>query len=108
MSNKDELRIKFLYKVNIELPKYSENNTNCPIVFNHSWARILYDNLFQEYCWNKLDSVKGPVYLQLNEQQLLILLTWCEELKQSPELIKLMNNNSLRWRNEARSEYTEY
>ena len=94
------LQKEYLHQVNVVLPELSRATGKYPVVFNHCWSRILYDNLFKT-CWHhKLDSTKGPAYKQLTKKQLETLLQWCDEITKSPELANLMNNNSLRWRQE--------
>ena len=93
-----DLREEFLYQVNIILPELARQTGKYPIMFNHCWCRILYDNLVGQ-CWYAcFDTTKGPAYKQLSCQQLNILLGWIEAMKENPNLVKLMNNNSLRWR----------
>lgn len=96
----EELRQEYLHQVNIELPNLSRATGKYPVLYNHCWARLLLDNLWKTCWYNRLDSTKGPAYTQLNEKQLETLLVWCNEIKASPELARLMNANSLRWRQE--------
>lgn len=100
MTKLQELQEEFLVQINQVLPEIARRTGKYPVMYNHCWARILYDNLFKTCWYNKLDSTKGPAYTQLSEKQLETLLVWCNEIKASPELARLMNANSLRWRQE--------
>ena len=96
----EELQKEFLHQVNTVLPELARRTGKYPVIYNHCWSRILYDNLFNTCWYNKLDTTQGAAYKQLTEDQLRTLLTWCDEIKKSPKLADLMNSNSLRWRQE--------
>lgn len=94
----EQLRAEYLNQVNKVLPALSLSTGNYPVVYNHCWARILFDNLFGQCWYNSLDTTKEPAYKQLDKDQLIKILTWIEVIKERPDIAKLMNNNSLKWR----------
>ena len=68
-----------------------------PVRFNHCFARIVLDNLFED-CWYNQLSRKQPAYKQLNETQLKQAIAIAQSMINRPEIARELNNNSLQWR----------
>ena len=92
----DPLRVRYLCLINEQLPQKAKQ-VSMPVRFNHCFARIVLDNLF-EGCWYDHLSRKLPAYKQLNEEQLMKAITIAEEMLFDPKTVNQLNQNSLRWR----------
>ena len=94
----EQLRSRYLELVNRELPQQAKER-QFPVRFNHCFARIILDNLFQ-CCWyDKLDRQQGAAYKQLSTEQLQQAIALAEQIIASPDrYIRELNQNSLRWR----------
>ena len=71
-----------------------------PVRFNHCFARIVLDNLFQS-CWYDHLSRKVPAYKQLNSTQLAEAIALAESMLKKPAIAYQLNQNSLKWRGKA-------
>ena len=93
-----ELRSRYLELVNRQLPQQAKER-QFPVRFNHCFARIILDNLFQ-CCWyEKIDRQKGAAYKQLSVAELQGAIAIAEKIISSPDsYIRELNQNSLRWR----------
>jgi len=93
-----ELRSQYLELVNRKLPQQAKER-QFPVRFNHCFARIILDNLFQ-CCWyEKIDRQKGAAYKQLSVAELQGAIAIAEKIISSPDsYIRELNQNSLRWR----------
>ena len=94
----EELRAQYLKLVNQELPQQAKER-DFPVRFNHCFARIILDNLFQ-CCWyEKIDRKKGAAYKQLSAEELEKAIALAEKIINSRDrYIQELNQNSLRWR----------
>ena len=72
-----------------------------PIVMNHCFLRVVYDNLFQQKWQTALDA-KKPAIHQLDEMQLRRAITLGEEIIADRETCEILNQRSLKWRRKAR------
>ena len=92
----DILRQQYLHRINIELPALAKK-TRLPVRFNHCFARIILDNLFED-CWYNHLSRQKPAYQQLTETQLKQAIYIADQMLENPLTVTQLNNNSLRWR----------
>ncbi len=90
------LRAQYLNLINKQLPAEAVH-TSMPVRFNHCFARIVLDNLFED-CWYNHLSRKKPAYVQLNEAQLEKAITFAQAMVKNPSTAVLLNQNSLHWR----------
>lgn len=90
------LQARYLDLINRQLPEKAKQ-TYMPVRFNHCFARIILDNLF-EGCWYDYLSRQRPAYKQLNEAQLEQAIALAESMLNNPAMTKQLNQNSLRWR----------
>ena len=95
----ESLRQRYLELVNQILPAQAKSR-KFPVRFNHCFARIILDNLFN-CCWyDVLDRKKGAAYKQLSALQLQQAINIAEAIiDNSDSYIKQLNQNSLHWRN---------
>ncbi|MBE9060884.1 hypothetical protein [cf. Phormidesmis sp. LEGE 11477] len=96
----DSLRAQYLSLINEQLPEKAKQ-VSMPVRFNHCFARIILDNLF-EACWYEYLSRQLPAYKQLNEEQLAQAIAIAEEMLSNPESVRQLNRNSLHWRGKLR------
>ena len=95
----EELRQRYLQLVNKELPALAKQR-QFPVRFNHCFARIILDNLFDRCWYEALDRKKGAAYKQLSLEQIQQAIAIAEAIIDRPsDYIKKLNQNSLRWRN---------
>ena len=96
--NKDiqQLRQQYLELINHQLPEKAKQVT-MPVRFNHCFARIVLDNLFQD-CWYNHLSKKQPAYKQLSVEQMTAAIAIAQTLLEQPEQTSILNKNSLKWR----------
>lgn len=88
----ESLREKYLQLVNTTLPK----EINSPVRFNHCFARIALDWLFQDVWYNHIE--KRPAYKTLNEQQLKSVIQRMESWRSDRTIIVADNRQSLIYR----------
>ena len=69
MAGIEELRSQYLELVNRELSQQAKER-QFPVRFNHCFARIILDNLFQRCWYEKIDRKKGAAYKQLSAEEL--------------------------------------
>ncbi|WP_052055872.1 hypothetical protein [Myxosarcina sp. GI1] len=95
----EQLRAKYLWLVNEELPAQAKQR-EFPVRFNHCFARIILDNLFN-CCWYEaIDRKQGAAYKQLSVEQLERAIEIAEVIIERPDsYVRELNQNSLRWRN---------
>ena len=94
-----QLREQYLELINHQLPEKAKQVT-MPVRFNHCFARIVLDNLFQD-CWYNHLSKKQPAYKQLNAEQIRTAITIAHTMLNNPESAIAFNQNSLKWRGKA-------
>jgi len=99
MSDIPTLREQYLSLVNQQLPEKAKEGA-LPVRFNHCFARIVLDNLF-EGCWYDHLSRKQPAYRQLDESQLERGIAIAQTMLAAPKVAAQLNQNSLRWRGKA-------
>ncbi|EDX87003.1 hypothetical protein S7335_4710 [Synechococcus sp. PCC 7335] len=92
----DNLREHYLSLINEQLPNRAKQ-VSMPVRFNHCFARIVLDNLF-EGCWYDSLSRKLPAYKQLNEEQLVRAIAIAQQMLTDSKSVTWLNENSLRWR----------
>lgn len=68
-----------------------------PVVFNHCFLRIVYDNLFGDQWQNKLPGGKAAIH-QLSPEQLERAIYIGEAITEDAELCRELNRRSLGWR----------
>ena len=96
--NVEQLRAKYLQLVNRELPAQAKQR-QFPVRFNHCFARIILDNLFQRCWYEAIDRQQGAAYKQLSVEQLYRAIDIAEAMIDRPDsYIQQLNQNSLRWR----------
>ena len=94
-----QLRQRYLELVNKELPTLAKQR-QFPVRFNHCFARIILDNLFDRCWYEALDRKQGAAYTQLSSEQLQKAIAIAQSIINSPDAhIQELNQNSLRWRN---------
>ena len=96
----NNLKGQYLSLINEQLP-HKAKQVSMPVRFNHCFARIVLDNLF-EGCWYEYLSRKLPAYEQLNEEQLVRAIAIAEQMLNNPQFVSQLNHNSLRWRGKMR------
>jgi len=98
----EKLKGKYLELINRELPQQAKDR-DFPVRFNHCFARIILDNLFQ-CCWyEKIDRQKGAAYKQLSAEELEKAIALAEKIIDSPDsYLQRLNQNSLYWRGKLR------
>ncbi|WP_036483597.1 hypothetical protein [Myxosarcina sp. GI1] len=95
----EQLRTKYLTLVNQELPAQAKQR-DFPVRFNHCFARIILDNLFNRCWYEVIDRKRGAAYQQLSAEQLKQAIEIAEAIIHRPDsYIDQLNRNSLRWRN---------
>ncbi|HEY9768566.1 MAG TPA: hypothetical protein V6C71_08670 [Coleofasciculaceae cyanobacterium] len=67
--NIEQLRKKYLKLVNEELPARAKQR-EFPVHFNHCFARIILDNLFNRCWYEVIDRQQSAAYKQLSVEQL--------------------------------------
>ena len=90
------LRSDYLDLINHRLPELAKQGS-MPVRFNHCFARIVLDNLFED-CWYNRLSRKQPAYKQLSAAQLERAVAIAQSMVDDPSIARVLNNNSLRWR----------
>ena len=96
--NDEQLRAKYLQLVNRELPAQAKQR-QFPVRFNHCFARIILDNLFQRCWYEAIDRQQGAAYKQLSVEQLYQAIDIAEAIIDRPDsYVQQLNQNSLRWR----------
>lgn len=93
------LREEYLELINHQLPAQAKQ-TPMPVHFNHCFARIVLDNLFND-CWYNQLSRQQPAYRQLNETQLRGAIAIAKAMLRHPRNVERLNRKSLRWRGKA-------
>lgn len=97
--NIEELRQRYLELVNKELPALAKQR-QFPVRFNHCFARIILDNLFDRCWYEAIDRKKDAAYKQLSGKQLQQAIAIANAIMDRPDAyIQKLNQNSLRWRN---------
>ena len=95
----EELRRRYLELVNQELPNLAKQR-QFPVRFNHCFARIVLDNLFDRCWYEALDRKQGAAYKQLSGEQLQQAIAIAQAIIDRPDsYIQELNHKSLRWRN---------
>jgi hypothetical protein len=96
--NIEQLRARYLKLINEKLPAQAKQRS-FPVRFNHCFARIILDNLFN-CCWyEKLDRKEGAAYKQLSPEQLYKAIDIAEAIIDRPDTyIQKLNQKSLHWR----------
>ena len=80
------LKDKYTHLINHQLPALARQ-APMPVRFNHCFARIVLDNLFED-CWYNHLSRKQPAYKQLNETQLIEAIAIAQSILNHPERIE--------------------
>jgi hypothetical protein len=93
------LREEYLDLINRQLPALA-TQISLPVQFDHCFARIVLDNLFNG-CWYDQLSRQQPAYKQLNETQLRGAIAIARAMLRHPRNVERMNRKSLRWRAKA-------
>ena len=95
----EQLRAKYLKLINQDLPALAKKR-DFPVRFNHCFARIILDNLFERCWYEALDRKRGAAYKQLSETELEKAVAIAESIIDNPDsYVRQLNQNSLRWRN---------
>ena len=81
---------------NVEFPTAARAG-NYPIVFNHCFLRVVYDNVFRDKWQNVLPKGKPAIH-QLSEAQLDEAIQLGERLVKDKSLVERLNHQSLRYR----------
>ncbi len=92
----EALREQYWQLINHQLPEKAKQ-VSMPVRFNHCFARIVLDNLF-EGCWYDHLSRKLPAYKQLDERQLVRAIAIANKMLHHPKTVSQLNRNSLQWR----------
>lgn len=90
------LRAKYLQLINEQLPNKAKQ-ADMPVRFNHCFARIVLDHVFED-CWYNPLSRKQPACRQLSKAQLEKAISVADSMLQSLELSVSLNRQSLEWR----------
>ena len=97
-SSLETLRQQYCQLVNETLPDAARSSSYL-IRFNHCFARIILDNLFEDCWYNHLQKGgKVPAYKQLTMEQLAKAIRLAQKMVQDPDAAALLNSRSLQWR----------
>lgn len=88
----------YLDYINKKLPEWSKNNPS-PVKYNHCFARIVLDNVFNDVWYNHL---KKPAYKNIKEKELSKAIAICENILNGKVDIFQMNKNSLKYRSKLK------
>ncbi|WP_198661641.1 hypothetical protein [Lewinella sp. IMCC34183] len=92
----DHLRRELLELANDHFPAAARRG-GYPIVHNHCFLRVVYDNLFSEK-WQRVLDPKKAAIRQLDETQLRRAIDLGKQVLADPATCKILNERSLRWR----------
>ena len=92
----EELKEELRQLANVTFPEAARRG-GYPIVHNHCFLRVVYDNLFQQN-WREVLTDKKPVIHQLDETQLRSAVTLGHEITADRERCEILNRKSLHWR----------
>lgn len=92
MNNIDELRAEYRELINDILPREIQQ----PVRFNHCFARIVLDWLFQDVWYEHIE--KRPAYKTLTSEQLTRVIERMNEWRTNRELLIVDNQASLQYR----------
>ena len=84
---------------NVEFPAAAKAG-KYPIVFNHCFLRVVYDDVFQDKWQHKLKKGKPAIH-QLTEAQLDRAIATGEAMIKDKDLTVKLNQASLEWRGKA-------
>ncbi|MGC1309414.1 MAG: hypothetical protein WA885_19510 [Phormidesmis sp.] len=90
------LRSQYLELINHQLPEKAKQ-VSMPVRFNHCFARIVLDNLF-EGCWYDYLSRQQAAYKQLDANQLSRAIALAQSMLSEPQTVARLNQKSLYWR----------
>lgn len=100
MAELDDLKHNLRIQANETFPGVARRE-GYPIVHNHCFLRVVYDNLFGRK-WQEVLDLKKPAIHQLDETQLRRAITLGNEVIADRATCEMMNERSLRWRGKAR------
>jgi hypothetical protein len=93
---KENLKHHLLTLANETFPEVARRQ-GYPIVFNHCFLRVVYDNLFEEK-WQRVLGTKKPAIHQLSETQLRRAIEIGDAVIADRRTCEIMNRRSLEWR----------
>ncbi|MGF1461429.1 MAG: hypothetical protein ACFBSG_20685 [Leptolyngbyaceae cyanobacterium] len=91
---------QYLDLINCQLPQAAQRG-RYPVRFNHCFARIILDSLFQDAWYHHLDK---PAYRHLTEAQLQRAIALGQKFLRDPQACFLANQASLSYRQRTHSE----
>lgn len=92
----EELKDELLTLANDTFPEVARRG-KYPIVLNHCFLRVVYDNLFERK-WQEVLGHKKPAIHQLSETQLRRAVDIGREITADCERCEILNRRSLEWR----------
>ena len=93
-----ERQQRYLHLTNRVMPEIARQR-HWTVRLNHCFQRIILDTLFQDCWYHHLDRTsRTPAYRQLSEAQLEQALAIGQRMLDSPEVVKQLNGQSLRYR----------
>lgn len=92
----EELKRELRQLANLTFPEVARRN-EYPIVRNHCFLRVVYDNLFLAK-WQSVLDAKKPAIHQLDETQLRRAVEIGLEVIADLDHCQILNERSLRWR----------
>ena len=100
-----EQQQKYMHLTNQVMPEVARQQ-HWPVHLNHCFQRIILDTLFQDCWYHHLDRTRRiPAYRQLSEQQLEEALAIAQRMLDAPEVVRQLNQQSLRYRGKLRAEH---
>ena len=95
----ETLRGEYMELVGQRLPRAAKEGRDWPIRFDHCFARVILDHLFQGQWYDHIDRRKGAAYRQLRADQLERAIDLGRQILEGPDdVLGHMNAQSLRWR----------
>ena len=101
MADLAALKDQFRRQANHTFPAVARRG-GYPIVMNHCFLRVVYDNLFGQK-WQEVLSTKKPAIHQLDETQLRRAIELGNEVIADRGTCEILNERSLTWRGKSRS-----
>ena len=95
----EELKDQLRHLANDVFPATARRD-GYPIVMNHCFLRVVYDNLFGQK-WQEVLGTKKPAIHQLDETQLRRAIALGNEIIADRRRCEILNQRSLEWRGKA-------
>ena len=100
MAELEALKAHLRHQANHTFPEVARRE-GYPIVMNHCFLRVVYDNLFGQK-WQEVLDPKKPAIHQLSETQLRRAVALGNEVIADRATCEILNERSLAWRGKSR------